>query len=70
MISLAGEFHRVFGLLHRFELPVTLDSMTLHDGNSTMEVISETLEPYMREHFRRDKRFQDKLGIAAVFSPS
>jgi len=68
-ISLAGEFHHVFGLLHRLELPATLDSMSLRARDSTVEDISQTLGPYMREHFRRDKRFQGRLGISFSFSP-
>ena len=62
-IDLWGEFHRVFGLLHQLELPVTLDRISLRMGDSTMDDILQTLMPYMRNHFQRDIRFQDRLEI-------
>ena len=62
-IDLWGEFHRVFRLLHRLELPETLDHISLRMGDSTMDDILQTLTPYMRNHFQRDIRFQDRLEV-------
>ena len=43
---------------------MTLDSISLNvDGFSVEEEISQTLGPCMRDHFQRDSRFQDKLGV-------
>ena len=66
-ISLNGEFHHVFGLLHQLELPTELDSVKLSCRNSTVEDISQTLGPYMQDLFRHDTRFQDRLEIATSF---
>jgi len=60
---LTGEFRRVFGLLHRLIIPETLDRLGLAVSNSTVDDISQTLAPYMRDHFRRDPRFQGRLGV-------
>ena len=67
-VYLSGACRRVFGLLHRLELPAMLDSMSLVAHNSTVEDISQTLGPYMRSHFRRDIRFQGRLGIVTSLS--
>ena len=62
-LALTGEFRHLFGLLRRLILPETLDDLDLSISNSTMEDISQTLASYMRDYFRRDPRFQDRLGI-------
>ena len=63
ILSLAGEFHQLFGLLHRLILPETLDRMDLTGSGSTAEDVSQTLVPYMRDYFQRDTRFQDMLEV-------
>jgi len=67
ILSLMGEFRHVFGLLSRLVLPDRLDEMLLNISGPTAEDISQTLGPYMRDYFRRDSRFRDRLG---VHSPS
>ena len=62
-LTLVGEFRNIFGLLRRLTLPRVLDEMHLDASDSTTEDISQTLGPYMRDHFRRDARFQDKLWV-------
>ena len=68
-LSLAGEFHHLFGLLRQLVLPETLDEMYLTGTESTMEDISQTLGPYMQEYFRRNVRFRDRLSISSFHSP-
>jgi len=69
-LSLSGEPRHLLGLLRRLILPVTLDNINLTGLNSTVEEISRTLIPYMRDYFHHDSRFQDTLGIFSLFSPS
>ena len=66
-ISLDGELRRVLGLLHSLELPAALDSMSLDARGPTVEVVLQTLGPYVQDRFRRDTRFQDRLGISTSF---
>ena len=66
-LFLSGESRRVFGLLHTLELPAALDSMTLISHNSTVEDTLQTLGPYVRDHFQRDVRFQDRLEVHTYF---
>ena len=66
-VSLQGEFRRVFGLLGGLELPTALDSIQLDVDKSTTEDILQTLGPYVRDHLRRDIRFQDRLRIFTSF---
>ena len=65
VLTLAGEFRHLFGLLRQLILPETLDQMSLTGSNLTVEDISQILAPYMRDYFRRDVRFQDRLGISS-----
>ena len=69
VISLEGEFPRVFGLLRQLELPTALDSVRRDAHRCTVEGISQTLGPYMQDLFRRDIRFQDRLGILVSLPP-
>jgi hypothetical protein len=62
-IALEGIFRRVFGLLNLLELPSTLDCATFSMEEPTVDDILQTLVPYMRDHIRRDVRFQDRLTI-------
>jgi len=52
-LPLVGKFCNVFGLLHHLILPEMLDVINLDVSDSTTEDISQTLGPYIREHFRR-----------------
>ena len=62
ILSLGGEFRHIFGLLHRLILPEILDSVYLSGDVSTVEEITQLL-PYLRDHLRRDPRFQERLEI-------
>ena len=42
-----------------------LDELFLTVFNPTMEDIPQTFAPYMREYFRHDPRFQDRLGVSS-----
>ena len=70
ILSLRGEFCRLFGLLHQLILPGILDRMELTGFNSTVEDVSQTLVPYMRDYYRRDGRFQDRLELSSSSSYS
>ena len=63
ILILTGEFRHVFGLLRPLILPEMLDRLDLTVSNSTMEDISRILAPYMQDYFRRDPRFQGRLGV-------
>jgi len=64
VLTLAGEFHHLFGLLRRLILPEALDEASLTGFESTTDDVSRTLAPYMRDYFQRDTRFQDRLEIS------
>ena len=68
-LSLRGEFRRIFWLLHQLILPETLDHMNLTGFGCTVEDVSQTLVPYMRDYFRRNARFQDRLELSLSSSP-
>ena len=68
VLSLSGNFRRLFELLHQLMLPGALDSMDLRGFDATVEDVSQTLGPYMRDHFRRDARFQDTLEASSPSS--
>ena len=70
VLSLTGDFHRLFGLLRRLILPETLDSTFITGFDCTEEDVSRTLGPYIRNYFQRDARFQDRLGICSFSSPA
>jgi len=63
VLSLTGESRHLLGLLRRLILPEMLDEMYLTGSDTMVEDISQTLIPYMRDYFRRDPRFQDRLGV-------
>jgi len=69
LLSLTGDFRRVFGVLSRLILPEALDEIYLIGFDSTVEEISQTFAPYMRNYFRRDSRFQDRLGVSSRSAP-
>jgi len=69
-LALTGESRHVFGLLHRLILQEALDDMWLSGSNPTAEDISQALAPYIRDYFRRDARFQGRLGVYTSSSHS
>ena len=69
LLSLKGGFHRILGLLRGLLLPAMLDTMELTLFNPTVDDVSRTLGPYMRDYFRRDVRFaQDRLIVSCSFA--
>ena len=64
-LSLEGEFRHIFGLLRQLALPEMLDELHLTVFHPTVGDISQALVPYMRDYFRRDPRFQDRLGVSS-----
>ena len=69
-LALTGKSRHIFPLLRRFIFREVLDDMWLSGSDSTVEDISQTLAPYMEDYFRRDARFQGRLGVHSSFSPS
>jgi len=54
-------------LLHRLDLPETLDETTLtFYCDCPVEEVSGFLGPYIRDHLRRDGRFRDGLEISVI----
>jgi len=70
LLSLTGEFRPLLGLLRRLILPATLDTMDLTLFEPTMEDISRTLGPYLRDHFRHDVRVPGGLVVSSSFASS
>ena len=64
-LSLEGESRHLFGLLRQLTLPEMLDELQLIVFHPTVEDVSQALVPYMRDYFRRDPRFQDRLGVSS-----
>ena len=67
-IRLEGTTRGVFWLLNRLELPTALDSHDLHIENFTVEDVTRTIGPYVRNYFRRDNRFQGRLEVIVSVS--
>ena len=68
-LFLTGNFRHVFGLLRQLILPDMLDHLYLTGLDSAVEDLLQILGPYMRDRFRRDPRFQDKLEITFFSTP-
>ena len=62
-LSLAGDSRRLVRLMGQLILPEMLDELSLTIFESTVEDIAQSLAPYMRDYFRRDPRFQNRLGV-------
>ena len=69
LLSLTGEFRGVFALLRRLAIPEVLDNMYLSGFDCTIDEVNQTLVPYIRDHYRRDARFQETLGVCSFSSP-
>ena len=59
-LSLEGNIHHVFSILHRLELPEKVDDTTLEFYDCTLKEIREIIGPYIRDYLRRE----DRLGIS------
>ena len=68
VLSLVGDFRRLFWLLHQMIFPEHLDCMDLTGHGSTVEDVSQTLGPYMGNYFQRSTRIRDAIEVSA--SPS
>ena len=66
-MTLCGEFHPVFSLLQRLELPAALNRMELiFNDPLVVEDISRTLGPYMQNRLRHDIGFREKLVVTCL----
>ena len=63
-LSLTGEPRQLVGLLRQLVLPEMLDDLDLTGSDATVEDISQTLAPYVRDYFQHDPRFRDRLGVS------
>ena len=66
VLSLSGDFHRVFQLLRRLKHPEVMDKMRLFVSGCTVENVLGTLGPYVQDYIRRDGRFRDGLGVQVI----
>ena len=62
-LSLNGNFDLVLQLVRRLDHPEMMDEMTLTVFYCTAEDVTG---PYVRDYFRRDRRFRDGIGILAT----
>ena len=67
ILSLKGGF-RQLGLLDKLILPAPLDRIDLSGSDYTVEHASQILAPYIRDYFRWDARFQDRLKVSTSTS--
>ena len=66
VLSLSGDFHRVFQLLRRLKHPEIMDEMRLFVSGCTVENVLGTLGPHVRDYIWRDGRFRDGLGVQVI----
>jgi len=64
-LCLIGNFHFVFPILRRLELPERIDSAQLELFDCKFEEAYEIIGPYIRDYLQRDPRFRDRLEISA-----
>jgi len=62
-LTLMGNLHYVFPILHQLELPERLDNTVLHFDNCKLAEVYEIIGPYIRDYLQRDPRFKDRLGV-------
>ena len=62
-LSLTGDFDCVFPILRQLELPERVDHTRLEFFGCASYEIQKNIMPYIRDYFRRDSRFKDRLGI-------
>jgi len=65
-LTLMGDFHRIFPILRRLELPEKVDSVVLHFYDCKLVEAYEIIVPYIRDYLRRDPRFKGpRLGVSS-----
>ncbi|KAF9785006.1 hypothetical protein BJ322DRAFT_802415 [Thelephora terrestris] len=62
-LALAGHPQDVFALLHQLDYPTNMDNLVLNLMDSTVEDISETIGPFIRDYLRRRGKSQTGLGL-------
>ncbi|KAF9779657.1 hypothetical protein BJ322DRAFT_1113449 [Thelephora terrestris] len=67
-LLLTGDLHRVFSVLDRLAFPRPLTFIEVTALDSTVEVISHTLGPYLQRYFQCDYEPRDRLAIEAYSS--
>jgi len=67
-LSLEGSFHHVFPILRQLELPKRIDNVTLNFSHCGLAEVRETVRSFIRDHLRRDSRFEDRLGVSTSSS--
>jgi len=58
-----GDFHHVFPILCRLELPERMDDAILHFYDCKFVDARVTIGSYIRDYFQRDPRFKDRLVV-------
>ena len=67
-IYVVGKFRRIFVLLSWLEIPAALDhKMILLQDSATLDVVLKIIGPHLRDHFQRDIKFPDRLGVWIYF---
>ena len=69
-LIIVGYPHHVFPILHRLELPETVDCAILEFQDCTLEEAYEAIGPYFRNYLRRDPRFKERLGVFISTTPN
>lgn len=64
-ISLLGTFGDTFPILRRLGFSERMDRGVIAPHDCTLEEVSGTIVPWIRDYLRRDARFGDRLGIFA-----
>ena len=62
-LTLSGRLRDVFALLRQLNYPISMNSLVLHFQELTINDISETIGPFLRDHFRHRQKSQSGLGL-------
>ena len=62
-LSLTGDFYYFFPILQQLELPERVDHARLEFSDCSSGDVEDAIVPYIRDYFRRDPRFEERLGI-------
>ena len=62
-LKLAGRPHNVIKFLHRLDVPKRMDNLDVTLNHSTIEDISDSVGPYLRDYLRHRGRPEHGLGI-------
>jgi len=62
-LLITGDFHHIFPILHRLELPERVNDVELEFRGCKFGEAHEIIGPYIRDYLRRDPRFEDRLGV-------